>query len=237
MSADKETWLIACERSGVVRDAMIALGYKAISCDLYPSRRPGPHLQMDVRRVLERQWGGMIAHPDCTFLTNAGVRWLYKGGRKENGPDPDRWRSMEEACEFYNLFCQADHIPLRAVENPIMHEYAADIIGHRADQFVHPWWFGSPFQKATGLRLYGLPKLPREREKSSYDPAPKQEVWLMGPSEDREEKRSKTDDQVGRAMAQYWGHLIGRPPLSWMPGGMHLSDPNSFKGAKGPMDT
>lgn len=228
------TWLIACERSGIVRDAMIAAGYDAISCDLFPSRRPGPHIQGDVRKVLEKNWSGMIAHPDCTFLTNAGVRWLYQGGRKENGRDPERWKNMKEACDFYLLLCNADHIPVRAVENPIMHEYAAEIIGHRADQFVHPWWFGSPFQKATGFKLYNLPKLPKEREKSSYDPAPRQEVWLMGPSDKREELRSRTDLQVGRAMAQYWGHLAGAgTPRGWTGvGGMHLSDPNSFKGAK-----
>lgn len=237
------TWLIACERSGIVRDAMIEAGYDAVSCDLFPSRRPGPHIEGDVRKVLERQWSGMIAHPDCTFLTNAGVRWLYKDGKRwlekdgerfENERDPERWRLMREACEFYLLFCQADHIPVRAVENPIMHEYAAAIIGHRADQFVHPWWFGSPFQKATGLKLYGLPLLPKEREKSSYDPPPKQAVWLMGPSDEREEMRSRTDVQVGRAMAQYWGNLANAgTPRGWTGvGGMHLSDPMSFKGAK-----
>lgn len=214
------TWLIACERSGIVRDAMIAAGYDAVSCDLFPSRRPGPHIHGDVRKVLERQWSGMIAHPDCTFLTNAGVRWLYKdgkrwieqdGARHENERNEERWQLMRAACDFYLLLCDADHIPVRGVENPIMHEHAAEIIGHRADQFVHPWWFGSPFQKATGLRLIGLPPLPKEREKASYDPPPKQEVWLMGPSDDREEMRSRTDAQVARAMAQYWGHIAGAP--------------------------
>jgi len=241
------TWLIACERSGIVRDAMIAAGYDAISCDIFPTRIPGPHLQGDVRKYLDRQWSGMIAHPDCTFLTNAGVRWLYKGGKRwidqdgkryENEIDPERWRLMEEACAFYLLLHEADHIPVRAIENPIMHEHAAEIIGHRADQFVHPWWFGSPFQKATGLKLINLPLLPKEREKSSYDPPPKQAVWLMAPSDDREELRSRTDVEVARAMAQYWGHLAGAgTPRQWEGvGGMHLSDPGSYKGAKGPND-
>jgi len=77
-------------------------------------------------------------------------------------------------------------------------------MGRRATQYVHPWWFGSPFQKATGLWLTGLQPLPRECRKSSVGEI-KQAVWLMGPSPDREEKRSRTDPQVARAMAQYWG--------------------------------
>lgn len=198
--------LVACECSGVVRDALLARGHDAISCDLKPTRSPGPHIQGDVLEVLDEPWDMLIAHPVCRRLTNAGVRWLYVDGRKENGIDPERWRAMEEGAAFYNRFRDATHIPKRAIENPIMHEFAAALVGHRADQFVHPWWFGSPFQKATGFKLYNLRKLPREREKSSYAPGEiKQAVWLMGPSPDREEKRSKTDPQVARAIAQYWG--------------------------------
>jgi hypothetical protein len=99
------------------------------------------------------------------------------------------------------------HIPLRAVENPIMHQYAVGIIGRRADQFVHPWWFGSPFQKATGFHLHGLKSLPREYTKTWYAERGipiEQKVWRMGPSDGREEKRSETDPQVARAIAQYW---------------------------------
>lgn len=200
-------WLVACERSGLVREALTALGHYAVSCDLFPSPLPGWHYQSDIRELLHLPWDGLIAHPVCKYLTNAGVRWLYHGGRKENGIDPARWAEMERACEFYSLFCNATHIPRRAIENPIMHEYAAARIGHRADQFVHPWWFGSPFQKATGFKLYGLPELPQEYTKAQYAEhgiAIKQAVWLMGPSPDREEKRSETDPQVARAIAQYW---------------------------------
>ncbi len=198
--------LVACECSGEVRDAFLAFGHDAVSCDTKPTRKPGPHYQGDVKDILGDAWDMLVAHPTCKFLTNAGVRWLYIDGRKENGVDQTRWDAMEEGVEFYKLFCDADHIPKRVVENPIMHEFAAARIGHRADQFVHPWWFGSPFQKATGLKLYGLPKLTRERERSSYAPGEiKQAVWLMGPSPDREELRSNTDPQVARAMAQYWG--------------------------------
>lgn len=116
---------------------------------------------------------------------------------------------------------RAEHIRLRAVENPVMHEYAANIVGHRADQFVHPWWFGSPAQKATGFKLYKLPKLPKERTKESYgdlfynkhNAKIVQKVFHMGKGvdaqgRDRAERRSETDPQVARAIAQYWGHLI-----------------------------
>lgn len=200
-------WLVACERSGIVRDALRALGQEAWSCDLFPSRRPSAyHLQCPVQHVLHYPWDGLIAHPVCRIMANSGVRWLYIDGRKENGPDPQRWRELEAAVAFYKLFCDAVHIPKRAVENPIMHEYAAALVGHRADQFIHPWWFGSPFQKATGFKLYGLPKLPQERRKDSYAQGEiKQNAWRMPPGPDREEKRSETDPQVARAIAQYWG--------------------------------
>lgn len=194
--------LVACERSGVLRDALRAAGHCAVSCDLKPSRRPGPHLQCDVRTVLHHPWDGMVAHPVCRYMTNAGVRWLHS--------QPGRWDLMIEGAEFFKMLDsgpEVQHIPLRAVENPIMHEYAADIIGRRADQFVHPWWFGSPFQKATGFHLTGLKPLPREFTRAWYAEHGikiEQKVWRMGPSEDREELRSETDPQVARAIAQYW---------------------------------
>jgi len=156
------TWLIACECSGRIRDAMLARGIRAISCDIKPTRAPGPHLQCDVREILHWPWPGMIAHPVCRYLANSGSKWLYVGGQKANGMDFARWELMRQGAEFYKLFADAEHIPLRAIENPIMHEHAAALVGHRATQFVHPWWFGSPFQKATGFKLYGLEELPCE---------------------------------------------------------------------------
>lgn len=202
--------LVACERSGILRDALIARGHQAYSCDLMPSRTPGPHLQCDVRLVLRYPWDGMISHATCRYLTNAGVRWLYRGGRKDNGLDPERWRLMREGAEFFKMLesgPEVQHIPLRAAENPIMHEFAAAIVGRRADQFVHPWWFGSPFQKATGFHLHGLPPLPQEYTRAWYAERGikiEQKVWRMAPSDDREEKRSETDPEVARAIAQYW---------------------------------
>jgi hypothetical protein len=194
--------LVACERSGILRDALRAAGHNAISCDLKPSRRPGPHLECDVRLVLGWNWDGMVSHATCRYLTNAGVRWLHT--------EPGRFEKMRKGAEFFRMLDngpEVQHIPLRAAENPIMHAYATKIIGRRADQFVHPWWFGSPFQKATGFHLHGLDPLPREYTKAWYAERGiriEQAVWLMGPSEDREEKRSETNPQVARAIAQYW---------------------------------
>lgn len=199
--------LIACEESGTVRDAFAALGHRAVSCDLKPSKTPGEHYRGDVRDILHYAWDLLIAHPVCKRLTNAGAKHLYIGCRKENGINPVMWQAMLDGAEFFNLFRgdKVQHIPKRCIENPIMHKHARELCGE-ASQYVQPWWFGSPFQKATGLHLHGLSLLPQERRKDSYAAGEiKQAVWLMGPSPDREEKRSVTDPQVARAMAQYWG--------------------------------
>jgi hypothetical protein len=192
--------LIACECSGMVRDAFLARGHEAISCDLKPTQRPGPHLQTDVRAVLHRPWDMLIAHPVCRRLANSGVRWLHER--------PEYWDDMERGVEFFNLFQRQTHIPKRCIENPVLHRYALERIGRRATQYVQPWWFGSPFQKATGLWLDGLPALPREYTRAWYIERGieiRQAVWLMSPGPDREEKRSETDPEIARAMAQYWG--------------------------------
>lgn len=193
----------------MIRDALLALGHDAWSCDLHPTRNPGPHLQCDVRDVLYNKWDGLVAHPVCKFMSNSGAKHLYRriNGKwaKENGPDPDRWRLMEDGCRFFNLFRDAKHIPRRVIENPIIHGHAIKLVGRRADQYVQPWWFGDAFSKATGLWLYGVPPLIKEYEKSWYAARGikiKQACWLMAPSDDREEKRSQTYPGIARAIAQ-----------------------------------
>lgn len=217
MKIEQYNALVACERSGIVRDALIAMGIKAISCDVHSTQQPGPHWQGDVREILRlKHWKLLIAHPTCRYLTNAGTKHLYRRIEGKwsvnNGRDEDRWKKMREGAEFFRLFDRAEHIPCRAVENPIMHGHAVQLIGRKASQYVQPWWFGDPFKKATGLWLTGLPSLPREFELEWYKEhgiEVKQEVWLMGPSEDREEKRSRTYPQIARAFAQYWGKMLG----------------------------
>ena len=180
----------------------IARGHNAVSCDLKPTRKPGPHYQCDARDVLHYAWDMLIAHPVCRRLANSGVRWLHER--------PEYWQELREGAKFFNLFTgpAVQHIPKRCVENPIHHKYATELVGRKATHFVHPWWFGSPFQKATGLFLDGLPPLPQEWPKTWYSTVGieiKQAAWLEPPGPDREAKRSETDPQVARAMAQYWG--------------------------------
>lgn len=188
--------LIACECSGVVRDAFIRRGHDAISCDLKPTRLPGPHYLGDVRDILHKSWDLMIAHPVCKIMANSGVRWLHER--------PERWGELDKSCEFFNLFRDAAHIPKRCIENSIMHKYAIERIGRRQDQVVQPWWFGDPFTKAAALWLYGLPKLKRKFKKTDYEKiTPK--CWLMPPSPEREELRSTTEPCFADAMAELWG--------------------------------
>jgi hypothetical protein len=204
-------FVVMCEESGMVRDALRRKGINAISCDIKPTSWPGPHYQGDARDIIHLPWKGMIAHPDCTFLANSGSKHLYKRvngkNRKENGIDPERMEEVKKGAEHFLMFEKAEHIPLICVENPIQHFYAVEIIGRRADQYVHPHWFGNPYQKATGLHLTRFPRLKRKFWEWEYEQI-YQEVWMMGPSEDRKEKRSKTDGAIAEAMAEQWEEII-----------------------------
>lgn len=136
--------LVACEFSGIVRDAFIAAGHDAISCDLLPSERPGPHHQGDVRDLLGDGFDLMIAHPPCTHLAVSGARWFA-----------EKRAEQAEALEFVRLLLDAP-IPRIALENPV------SIISSRIrkpSQVIQPWMFGHPETKATCLWLKGLPKL------------------------------------------------------------------------------
>lgn len=145
---------MACEFSGRVRQAFRDLGADAWSCDLLPADDRSPHhYQGDVFDVIDDGWDLMIAHPPCTYLTNAGVRWLYT--------EPGRWEQMIDGAVFFRRLLDAE-IPRIAVENPIMHRYAQKIIGRRQDQVVQPWMFGHPEQKGTGLWLKNLPPSPTD---------------------------------------------------------------------------
>lgn len=219
----------------MVREAFAARGWEAWSCDLLPTERePGPgahHYQGDVRDILQRGWDLMVGHPECTYLTNSGAQWLYeewtdkeerkhfkKYGQKLTGrsprPDLDRWRDMEEAVEFYRLLWDAD-IPHIALENPVMHGHASRRIGGKADQFIHPYHFGTPESKATGLRLKNLPKLEPlpgwEKVLAHGRTLPDkvfQRVFNLPPSPDRWKERSRTFPGVAQAMADQWGPYI-----------------------------
>lgn len=192
--------LIACEFSGTVRDAFLALGHDAVSCDLLPSASLGPHIQGDALDHLREGWDLLIAHPPCTFLANSGVRWLY-GGRG-SVRDLDRWKNMEEGAYFFRQMLCAP-IPRVAVENPIMHGYARDIIGRAPTQTIQPWQYGHGETKATCLWLKGLPPLQPTKIVEGRSPM----VHFASPSPDRWKKRSVTLPGIAAAMAAQWGTL------------------------------
>lgn len=193
--------LVACEYSGRVREAFRALGHDAWSCDLLPADDNSPfHYQGDVFDIIDDGWDLMVAHPPCTYLTNAGVRWLHS--------DETRWDKMRDGAEFFKKLLDAD-IPMIAVENPVMHKYATDIIGSKQTQIVQPWMFGHMEQKATCLWLKGLTPLQEtDNVKEAMMLLPKkdrQKMFYLSPSKDRWKLRSTTYQGIADAMGIQWG--------------------------------
>jgi hypothetical protein len=191
--------LVACEYSGRVREAFRKLGHDAWSCDLLPADDNSPyHIQGDVLKVLDWGWDMMIAHPPCTYLSNSGVQYLHS----RDG----RWEQMRDGANFFKALLDAP-IPLKVIENPIMHGYAVEIIGRRQDQVIHPWWFGEDASKATCLWLVGLPKLVPTNviKKKRYANQTPGGHNKFGPSPDRWKLRSLTFQGVADAMANQWG--------------------------------
>jgi hypothetical protein len=194
--------LVACEYSGVVRDAFIGGGHDAWSCDLLPTDAPGPHIQGDVTAVLEQGWDLMVAHPPCTYMTNSGVSWLHK--------QPKRWAQLEDAAKFFRVLWDAP-IHCIAIENPIMHKYAKQQIGDlKQTQVVQPWMFGHMEQKATCLWLKNLPSLMQTKNvKAEMKLLPdnqRQRLHYLPPSANRWKLRSVTYAGIAAAMAEQWGN-------------------------------
>lgn len=193
--------LVACEYSGTVRDAFAELGHEAWSCDILDTDAPeGNHYKGDVRNILDWGWDLMVAHPPCTYLANSGVSWLY---RQEG-----RWEKMRDGAGFFKELLHAD-VPKVAVENPIMHKYAVEIIGRRQDQVIQPYQFGHLESKATCLWLKGLPPLvPTSDLREETKALPKnvaQRMHHLPPSADRWKLRSTTYAGIAKAMAEQWG--------------------------------
>jgi len=193
--------LVACEFSGTVRRAFRALGHDAWSCDLLPAEDNSEHhFNEDVINVLNRGWDLMIAHPPCTYLTNAGVCWLHK--------DPTRWDKMRDGAAFFKTLYDAN-IPRICVENPVMHKYAKDIIQVTQSQTIQPWMFGHPESKATCLWLRGLPLLTQTKnvkeEMLKLPPRLQQRLFHLPRSKDRWKERSRTFAGIAAAMAAQWG--------------------------------
>jgi hypothetical protein len=139
--------LVACEYSGRVRDAFLALWHDAMSCDLLPTDSPGPHYQGDVFDIINDGWDLMIAHPPCTYLSVSGMHWTTRGLR-----DP---KLTEDALDFVQKLLDAP-IERIALENPI------SVISSRIrkpDQIIMPYQFGHDASKKTCLWLKNLPAL------------------------------------------------------------------------------
>lgn len=195
--------LVACEFSGVVRDAFIAAGHDAVSCDLLPTGKPGPHMQGDVLTLLDGgDWDLMVAHPPCTYLSRAGARWWKVPGRAE---------LADQAAAFVFALRDAP-IPRIAIENPIGQ------LNQRwryPDQTIQPWQFGHGFTKATCLWLKNLPPLLPSQivdERIAFLPSNTGRNARRGQRSQRGVvqgglKASKTFTGIASAMASQWGGL------------------------------
>lgn len=193
--------LIACEYSGKVRDAFLARGHDAMSCDLLPTDAPGPHYEGDILDILYDGWDLMIAHPPCTYLCSSGLHW--------NTRRPERAQQTEDALDFVRLLLAAP-IEKIALENPI------GCISTRIrppTQTIHPWQFGHDASKATCLWLKGLEPLqptklvePRiVNGKKRWGNQTDSGQNKLPPSADRWKIRSETYSGIAEAMALQWG--------------------------------
>jgi hypothetical protein len=182
--------LIACEYSGIVRDAFIALGHDAMSCDLLQSDKPGPHYQGDVFDVIDYPWDLAIMHPPCTHLSVSGSRHFE--GKRIDG------RQQSAVSFFMALQRRTAHIPKTATENPVC---IMSSLWRKPDQIIQPWQYGHGETKATCLWLKGLPLL----VSTDVVDGREQRIHKLPPSADRWKIRSTTFDGVAKAMAAQWG--------------------------------
>jgi hypothetical protein len=190
--------LVACEFSGIVRDAFIARGHDAVSCDLLPTERPGSHIQDDVLNHLNEGWDLMIAHPPCTYICNSGARWQHVPGRAMN---------MSEARDMFYKLLNAQRlygINKICIENPIpnYHLYDNGLI-EKYTQIIQPWMFGHGETKATCLWLKNLPKL----KPTNIVDGREQRIHRMSPGPNRGKDRSRSYPGIAAAMAEQWGSL------------------------------
>lgn len=186
--------LVGCEYSGTVRDAFIALGHDAMSCDLLPTDVPGPHYQGDLRDVLDYPWDLAIFHPPCTHLSVSGARHFE--AKRMDG-------RQQSAVSFFMMLAKCD-IPRIAIENPVC---IMSSLWRKPDQTIQPWMFGHGETKATCLWLKSLPLL----QPTDVVAGREQRVHKMPPSPERWKERSKTFSGIAEAMASQWGNdLIAR---------------------------
>ena len=211
--------LVGCETSGVVRHAFRELGHDAWSCDLLPAEDGSPfHIQADhdldlIDMADNGTWDLGIFHPPCTRLANSGVLRLYRGGKKRNGKDPDKWEEMKRAARFFLALWNCK-IPRVAIENPVQHGHAIREINLRYRQTIQPFEFGHPESKRTCLWLRGgLPplvptKVLRLPKRGYWDNQTPSGQNKLSPSKDRAAKRARTYPGIADAMAEQWSAYI-----------------------------
>lgn len=226
--------LVACEYSGIVRDAFLNRGFDAWSCDLLPAEtNSNRHIRGDVREILSDGWDFlMVAHPPCTRLCNSGARWLTEPPKRLNpehySPEEcaayqlmDRaarlvfmWDSLRKGARLFSD-CWNASVPRVAIENPVMHRHAKERIECYMPpaQTVQPWWFGEPQFKATGLYLRGLPNLQPTKmltppPKGSEEHKKWSRVHRMRPGPERSKERSRFFPGIAAAMASQWGDVL-----------------------------
>lgn len=191
--------LIACEFSGVFRDAFIAEGHDAMSCDLLPTEVPGPHYQGDLFDVIDYPFDLAIFHPECTHLAVSGSR--HFAAKKMDG------RQQAGAAFFMRIVRRSEHIPMTAIENPVC---IMSSLYRKPDQIIQPWQYGHPETKATCLWLKGLsPLVPTE-----YVEGREARVHRMPPSPGRWKERSRSYPGIAKAAAEQWGDPIIRKVLA-----------------------
>lgn len=178
--------LVACEFSGIVRDAFMRRGHNAVSCDILPTEMPGNHYTGNVLDILHDGWDMVIAFPPCTHLAVSGARWF-----PQKIADGRQQEAIEFFMEFTKLNCKW------AIENPvgIMSTHY-----RKPDQIIQPWQYGHGETKATCLWLSGLPKLVPTRVVDGRE----QRIWKLPPSKDRSRLRSITYQGIAYAMAEQW---------------------------------
>jgi len=212
--------LVACEMSGRVRDAFIAKGHDAISCDILPSERPGPHYQGNVMDIINDGWDLMVGHPPCTYMSYAGIRWFNVARYGDKALE--RLKLKNEAIEFFLKLWNAP-INKICLENP--RGFITKVI--KPTQMINPYYFGDSFSKPTLLWLKNLPRLVHSKEddlfyKKTYvdkgefvermqenGKVKKDAKWYYEasrlPPKERAILRSRTFPGIANAMADQWG--------------------------------
>ena len=191
--------LVACEYSGRVRDAFSKLGHDAWSCDLLDTETLGNHYTGSILDILDQEWDLMVAHPPCTYLSNAGARYLYPQSKLNQ----ERLEKGLKAKEFFMALYNAN-IPRIAIENPT----PSKVYGlPQYSQSIQPYEYGHPFQKRTCLWLKGLPMLVPtqivEERQSTKIPG----NWFNKGGKDRQKERARTFQGIADAMADQWGRM------------------------------